>query len=74
MRDPATEPLFETWAAYDRDTAPVPSVFAECRTLADDSALVRVINRLGFKGRLPRYSLGRKFVCLVKRLSAAEAV
>ena len=63
--------VFECWVGHTR-TVPAPSIFAACRRIATDEALIRLVNRLDWEGTLTRYAEGDKFLRLVEIFAGAD--
>lgn len=68
----ARDRLCEEWTYFEATHVPSPSVFAEARRYADNEALLRLIRRLAFEGKLVGYSEDNLFARLAKLLAQAE--
>jgi hypothetical protein len=70
--DPGDDEVYDASRIY-ANALPAPSIVAACRALIGQEALLRLVNRLGFEGRLPDYSEGDRLLQLVRYMARPEA-
>lgn len=55
-----------TWREYEQCHEPASEQMAECRAIADEVTITRLVNRLAFEGKLRQYAYGTWFLELVR--------